>query len=250
MMKAAQTTRKLALIVVVALCPSQPLQAAPDKAEQAYEDATKAAKAGDYAKALERHEWYHANALRIDPAYRGVRLSFALSAWIELGAKYPPALASLKKIRDDGTEALIRGKGTPDLFQDVASINEELSEPAGTVPLFMQLATKRPNFAKRCFSFAKTPLFEAKEYAVYLRYTGDPKAALQRTIKEHLESVASYKKEGGPMLENHLGYELRWLARATDELATAVAAQGNATLAAELKAMALKAQPDVKLSPM
>ena len=40
----------------------------------------------------------------------GVRLSFALSYWEQLGEVYPPALTALKKTRDDKTALLLDGK--------------------------------------------------------------------------------------------------------------------------------------------
>ena len=70
-------------------------------ASEALRQARAFADSGDFDKALEKHEWYHEHAVELDPSQRGVRLSFALNSWIQLGAKYPPALASLKTICDD-----------------------------------------------------------------------------------------------------------------------------------------------------
>src|SRR5687768_14091823 len=97
---------------------------AKDEADQALNDARALREAGEFAKALDRHEWYHANALRINPAQYGVRLSFALGDWMKLGKKYQPALASLKRLRDEGTTTIEEGKGTRALFSDVEAINK------------------------------------------------------------------------------------------------------------------------------
>jgi hypothetical protein len=59
------------------------------------------AQAGRYADALAKHVWFHENALKYQPALYGVRLSFALSYWAQLGDAYPPALEKLKSIRDE-----------------------------------------------------------------------------------------------------------------------------------------------------
>src|SRR4051812_22582627 len=64
--------------------------------ERALEDAEKFAREGKYQQALERHIWYHENALKYDQAQFGVRLSFALSDWAELGKVYPPAKVALR----------------------------------------------------------------------------------------------------------------------------------------------------------
>ncbi|HKB15254.1 MAG TPA: hypothetical protein VKF62_04275, partial [Planctomycetota bacterium] len=46
---------------------------------------------GKYEEALQKHIWIHEHSLEQDAAFVGVRLSYALSDWIELGAKYPKA---------------------------------------------------------------------------------------------------------------------------------------------------------------
>ena len=58
-------------------------------------------RAGRFADALTKHVWFHENALKYVPSLSGVRLSFALTYWMELGAVYPAALRKLKRIRDD-----------------------------------------------------------------------------------------------------------------------------------------------------
>ena len=65
---------------------------AEDVAKKALDDARSYSKSGDYAKALERHEWFHKNALGIEPSYYGVRLSFALSDWMLFLRREPPTL--------------------------------------------------------------------------------------------------------------------------------------------------------------
>ena len=60
----------------------------PDKIlREAQDDA----RAGRYPDALAKHVWFHENALTYAPAMYGVRLSFALSYWVNLGNLYPPA---------------------------------------------------------------------------------------------------------------------------------------------------------------
>jgi len=46
-------------------------------------------KQGKYAEALERMIWFHNHALEHELGMYGVRLSFALSEWKELGDVYP-----------------------------------------------------------------------------------------------------------------------------------------------------------------
>src|SRR5262249_36055875 len=92
-----------------------------------------------YQEALEDYLWFHEHALECDSAYYGVRLSFALASWIELGEAYPPAKTALRGIRDRKTTALLSGAEDRELFQDVASINDHLNEHRATYELFWRL---------------------------------------------------------------------------------------------------------------
>ena len=77
-----------------------------------------------YEDALAKHLWFHQNALKHEPALYGVRLSFALSYWEKLGNKYPPALASLKAVRDEARQAVttVKPKEAKELFHDFIAI--------------------------------------------------------------------------------------------------------------------------------
>jgi membrane associated rhomboid family serine protease len=60
-------------------------------------EADEDAQAKRYERALAKYSWFHRNALKYQPAARGVRLSFAHAAWFELAQVYPPALAPLER---------------------------------------------------------------------------------------------------------------------------------------------------------
>ena len=148
-------------------------ESASDPAAAAYADAKRFAKEGAFAEALERHEWFHEHALTYQPSYfYGVRLSFALSAWAELGAKYPPALASLRQIRDRDTE-LVRLPGSSDsLFHDVVAINRALGDNRATMILFREIEHAWPELARRRFRFISEEAFNT-DGELFVRYTLD-----------------------------------------------------------------------------
>src|SRR5688500_5081235 len=64
-----------------------------------------------YPDALAKHLWFHENALKYERGLYGVRLSFALGAWFELGKQYPPALEALKEVRDIAGRRVRERKG-------------------------------------------------------------------------------------------------------------------------------------------
>lgn len=167
---------------------------------QAYEAAKKFAAEGAYPEALERHEWFHHHALEHCPSLYGVRLSYALSAWFELGAKYPPALASLRHIRDQGADQVLLPESSDELFHEVAAINRALGENLATMTLFRELEQAWPDLAKRRFRFIAEEAFDADD-ELFLRHTPDLLAYGQRLIDRQREMVER--------LAGHLGGRLR-----------------------------------------
>ena len=144
-------------------------------------------KQGKYAEALERMIWFHNHALEHDPAMCGVRLSFALLYWNELGKVYPPALEALIKDRDDKTALLESGKDECLFFADVAAINRELKEDSKTIELFRKLDKDHPALAERCWIFARRNVMEAKDYALARKYSKDIASELGMIITLHQE---------------------------------------------------------------
>ncbi len=148
------------------------------------------ARQGKYEEALEKHLWFHENALNHEQAMGGVRLSFALAYWVELGQKYPKAREALVSIRDEDTQAIREGRGSFSLFHDVASINRYLEEEQKTVELFKALDQKQRRLAERCYLVAEKDLAARGEYTLCASYIPDATKRFDR-IREmrerHLE---------------------------------------------------------------
>jgi len=91
-----------------------------------------------YEEALEGYIWFHENASN-ELGVSRLRLSFALSNWIELGRCYPPARVALEKIRDRKTKSLLKGMRDIPFFQDVVSIKHVSGCERATYELFVEL---------------------------------------------------------------------------------------------------------------
>lgn len=152
------------------------------------------ARHGKYEEALEKHLWFHENALKHRPSMTGVRLSFALSYWVELGHRYPKAREALVAIRDKNTEAIREGRGFVDLFHDVASINGYLEEEEKTVELFKTLDEKHHRLAERCYIVAEKDLAARRKYMLCASYIPDASERFDR-IKEMRERQLSMAKD-------------------------------------------------------
>lgn len=165
-----------------------------NKAEQALAAARHLADEGEHEQALEKNVWFHDHALEVDDSYGGVRLSFALSDWIDLGRKYPPALRKLEAIRNTKTAKLIAGEEDRELFHDVSSINECLGESESTVALFKRIDAERPVFAEKVSALVTEALVAAQEHELARKYLPNPMekfAKLKEMLHEGIEWAKS-----------------------------------------------------------
>jgi len=154
-----------------------PLLAPGEKADfQKILEAAKAEMAaGDYEESLQRYLWYFIHS-RDDAGQQGVRLSFALSDWIELGRHYPKAKEALVQIRDDDVREFSAGRGYGELFQEISRINQSLNDGPATLDLFKNLEQYDPPLATQCYYFVQDQLVQQGDYAKCLHYIGDPQA--------------------------------------------------------------------------
>jgi hypothetical protein len=182
---------KLSVVIILMSAFSS---AGEDTAQQALDDARRLAREGKYEEALQKHVWFHDNALTNGPGYYGVRLSFALSDWAELGKKYPHALKVLRDIRDRKTSRLLDGEIDHHLFHDVSSINEYLKETKETVELFNKIDSRDSHFAAKVYDLADEALIEAKEFRLARKYQGDPQKRLVTATKNYQRGLDYSKK--------------------------------------------------------
>jgi hypothetical protein len=162
---------KASLTVLVILLLSSFLQA--QDMQKYLSDTRQMVKDGNYKEALDRYIWFHDHSLEHNPAMTGVRLSFALAYWKDLGNLYPPAMTALVEIRDKKTKQVI-DSGSSSLFSDVAAINTTLGENDKTIQLFETLTKTHPDEAKVGWFYAKDVLFKAKRYDLIHQYVGNP----------------------------------------------------------------------------
>lgn len=200
-------------------------------------EAQELARAGKYEEALQKHLWYHDNALRIDRGQGGVRLSFALSYWLELGKKYPKAMDALLKIRDKKTKELELGVGSFDHFHEVFAINRYLEQNEKTRELFKFLDKHHPAVAMLCFHVAKNLLAESHDYELCGKYIKDPMDEFRR-IKE-MRTLDLNMKFGGDADEQHKIYTENRFIQETSALIEILSGAGRDVEATRVKEQAL-----------
>jgi hypothetical protein len=149
---------------------------------------------GQYEEALQRHIWYHNHALQYGTGQTGVRLSFALADWVELGRRYPKAKQALIEIRDHDTQEFAEGRGYFDLFMDVHSLNQYLGEDEATYSLFKRIEQSDPPLAQQCFGVIEDLLVNHGEYDLCLGYIGDPQTAFE-SIHQSREQMKKWEDQ-------------------------------------------------------
>jgi hypothetical protein len=164
-----------------------------------------------YEEALERFIWFHDHALEHEPAAMyGVRLSFALMYWKNLGDVYPPARKALVEVRDRKTERLKEKTGNSALFHDVVALNRTLAETPKTVQLFELIDKEQPEQAKEYWNVAKDAVIAAKRYDLARKYIGNPVRAFTKAKAMYDRNTTLYDNPqmGGEHFrvynENHL----------------------------------------------
>jgi tetratricopeptide (TPR) repeat protein len=157
------------------------------------EEAEADAKAGNYANALAKHIWFYENALNYNSGLYGVRLSFALSDWVELGKAYPPALEKLKALRDEAEKNVRVDKKVRDSFVDFAAINGYLKDEAKTDDFFVWLDSNKPDAAKEIFDEARPALIKSKNYQLCGKYI-KPESFFDEALNLYRENMQLSKK--------------------------------------------------------
>ena len=204
--------------------------------QQILHDAQDDFKGQRYDDALEKHIWFHDHALEYSPSMYGVRLSFALSYWKQLGDVYPPALQTMIKIRDNKADLLAQGKGNRNLFHDVMALNRTLGSDSLTVALFRSLDHEHQELAGQSWSIAKNAIIEAKAYDLVRKYMDSLEDEFGDVKEVYDRNVAMYGGEGfgedfKAYNENHFVEKtiiLIDLAIALDEMKEAKAIQTDA----------------------
>ena len=137
-----------------------------------------------YDDALQKHLWFHSEALRIRPAMYGVRLSFALGDWGNLASKHPPAMAALRKVRAEAAAKVLAGTDTLEAFHDLSAIDRELDEYAATLELFRLIESRDAAMARKAYRSAREALIEMNDFTTAARYM-DPDEELRFAVSSY-----------------------------------------------------------------
>ena len=143
---------------------------------------------GRHADALAKHLWFYENALAIEPSLYGVRLSFALGYWHELGQMYPTALTALLKMRERADAQCRADQFNRESFHDFTAISDTLRDDDTIVSLFQWLDSQRPTAAREVHDIAHPALVRKAEYQLLSKYV-DPESWFERMMHLYRENL-------------------------------------------------------------
>jgi len=148
-----------------------------------------------YEDALLRHIWYHNHEPEFGDSYQNVvRITSAISDWVELGRRYPKAKEALIEIRDQDTRALEEGRGYAELFTEVQAINRALQDEDATYVLFKTIREKDPQLASQCYLWIESLLVAKGEYQWCYDHMGDPQSKFESIKREYEMETANQKR--------------------------------------------------------
>jgi tetratricopeptide (TPR) repeat protein len=160
---------------------------------------------GNYSDALAKEVWFFQNALKYDSAETGVRLSFALDSWADLGQAYPPALDKLKTIRDDAEQNVRQGKDALNNCVDFIAINDALKDYDKTLELFGWLDTNNSVLAKTVFNrsqhYLLPILIKSKQYQLCGKYI-KANASLDKILQIYRYTIKHATESDDTSLKN------------------------------------------------
>lgn len=154
-----------------------------------------------YQQALEAHQYFFEESKK-SSGMGGVRVSFALASWAQLGSVYPPALIALSKISSDHKASILSGKGSFYIFQEYQAINSYIGKNNETLETFLEADRKFPTQAKDYYLPVKELLISAGKFDIIKKYFNDPiyeyeliRNERERALSQLRQKVAGYNVE-------------------------------------------------------
>jgi hypothetical protein len=141
-----------------------------------------------HAEALKEYLWCFDQGAVVDPAFRGVRVSFLLNDIISLGKVYPPARQALETRRDEREAKVLSGSANQQVVRDLLRLNETLGQPEKNLVLFDHLAVGNPARSIVLESITEQ-LVEAKRYQDILA-GDDPGAIFEKQLKQSQQGLS------------------------------------------------------------
>lgn len=138
------------------------------------QQARQAVKDGDDGQALAHFEYFFDHALAENQAWRGVRLSYCLMEWFDLGQRYAPARERFMARQADILSAFEQSQ-EPELFNEYRAMHRLSQQGETPLAIFINLDQHQPQLALQCSEFLWLDLLADHQWQLAYRYMGSAK---------------------------------------------------------------------------
>jgi len=181
------------------------------------EEARSAYKEKDYASSLEKYQWFFDNSIKIKRSYYGVRLSYCLDEWAELGKEYPPAKAALVSLKNN-TLTIFKQTKSREAFHEYSSICRSLGNKEEVFNNFLPLHKEKSEIAKELFRFVYEYCAENEKWNICREYLGNGIKKYEESF-EIFDHMIKHSKEGEDEIgesmaqeaQDYLQRDIRWI---------------------------------------
>ncbi len=139
----------------------------------------------NYEKALLKYIWINEHSLNYSYYFIGVRSSYAIQEWYQLGQIFPDVQEKYNEFRNNAKQNVINNDNLILNFSDFQSFNRYLKEPQETIDLFLWIEANRPNLSSLVYQYVKIDLFDAGRFDILNKHINPE--------KEYQESEILYK---------------------------------------------------------
>ena len=148
----------------------------------------------EYAEALKEYKWFFDNSTKIESAMFGVKHSYCVNEWRELGDLYEPALKLYRNELGKRKKRLIGGEADWGLFMEFKALCEYDDKKNEVVEVFLAYDNnKQVEFSKRIFDPIKEDLLFLGYLEICSKYTTHPMREAIHIIELHQLNV-EYEK--------------------------------------------------------
>lgn len=164
-------TLTIIILALLTSCSKPQWQASenPDPAE-ILSEARSDVKNKNYEVALLKYIWINEHSLEHRFSFIGVRNSYALDEWYEMGQKYPQALEKFHEYRNNAKQKVKNKDNMIMNFGDFQSFNQYSDKQQETIDLFSWIEINAPFIADKIYIYAKKDLYKFNEYKTLNKY--------------------------------------------------------------------------------
>jgi hypothetical protein len=160
------------------------------------QEAREACASKHYSLSLEKYRWFFDNALKIKKSYYGVRLSYCLSEWADLGNVYSPALEKLTLLKESALKEF-RNTNSHCQFHEYESICNALGCPEEPVKVFEEIAIKDKALAEKLFTYVYAELARQSKWEICREYMGNGYKQYKKILELFDACIDGGRRKGG-----------------------------------------------------